>query len=185
MTWFSGSVIWFTSPRIPSILFHRTTALSGSQPWTDPPANTLLMSLVHSVRESELMQWKLYRQMALISRNEVKLIKEFLSTLQPLRNLYIEPDNFKHNLNQNELIVVKSIRNQVISFTCSTWGLLPLTFGFNTTICGGGCHFYVEAVPVGGGAVLLLGVHSQLTDGGGAPRVDRGWGGGARICGGR
>lgn len=74
MTWFSGSVIWFTSPRIPSILFHRTTALSGSQPWTDPPANTLLMSLIHSVRESELMQWKLYRQMALISGNEVKLI---------------------------------------------------------------------------------------------------------------
>lgn len=43
----------------------------------------------------------------------------------------------------------------------------------------------MEAVPVGGGAVLLLRVNSQLTDGGGAPRVDRGGGGRARICGGR
>lgn len=43
----------------------------------------------------------------------------------------------------------------------------------------------MEAVPVGGGAVLLLGVHSQLTDGGGAPRVDRGGGRGPRICGGK
>lgn len=43
----------------------------------------------------------------------------------------------------------------------------------------------MEAVSVGGGAILLLGVHSQLTDGGGAPRVDRGGGGGAGICGGR
>lgn len=43
----------------------------------------------------------------------------------------------------------------------------------------------MEAVPVGGRAVLLLGVHSQLTDGGGALRVDRGGGRGARICGGK
>ena len=59
---------------------------------------------------------------------------------------------------------------------------LSLTFRFHTTVCGGGGHLYVEAVSVGGGAVLLILQDGQLTDGGGALGVGRGGGGGARIC---
>ncbi|CAN8009328.1 unnamed protein product [Ixodes pacificus] len=43
--WMAGSRMAFTLPRAPNMRRHRTTATSGSQPLTPPPARTLRLSV--------------------------------------------------------------------------------------------------------------------------------------------